>query len=160
MLTLPTASSLSFELAVRTWGSACEVCANSAQHRADTEIRQFRWRRIGALAICRNEMLSGLGGQRAWIRARSVAFRVPTFDSGALRSPDGNCLVTGGSDQTVCVWALANGGQLLVLHGSVHVVAGVHFVDDGNRVVARSHRWQGPSYMRVWRAPDELDLGS
>jgi hypothetical protein len=50
--------------------------------------------------------------------------------------------------------------QLLVLHGSVHVVAGVHFVDDGNRVVARSHRWQGPSYMRVWRAPDELDLGS
>lgn len=105
------------------------------------------------------QLVSGPDGQLTLFRSRPELFRVPTFHSCASISPDGTRLVTGGSDQKVRVWDLVTGGQLLVLDDSVYAVAGVHFVDDGNRVIALLHRWNAPSYIHVWSAPVEIGLG-
>src|SRR5437870_12747372 len=63
-----------------------------------------------------------LRGHLGWVN--SVAF-----------SPDGQRIVTGGSDQTAKVWEAASGRQLLQLKGHSAEISSVAFSPDGQRIV-------------------------
>jgi len=73
--------------------------------------------------------------------------------------PNGQRMVSGGPDLSVRIWDLSTGDQLLLLNEPEYCVAGVHLVDDGNRLIALSHRWDAPSYVYVWSAPAQAELG-
>ena len=113
-----------------------------------------------AANACRDD-LSVLGVGRALrFDRRGVAPRDVTVEHGiAAISPDTRRVVTGGPDHKVRLWDPDTGDQLLVLGGMPYNIAGIHFVDSGRRVIALTHRWNAPSYVHVWTAPDDAELG-
>jgi WD40 repeat protein len=86
----------------------------------------------------------------AW-SAEGVPRRLEGHHAGvycAACSPDGKRLVTGGFDNTVRLWDLESGSELLTLRGhtgSVHFVA---FSPDGESIMSGSDRGN----ILVWRA--------
>ena len=71
------------------------------------------------------EQLRELQGHTNYVR--SVAF-----------SPDGNRIVSGSNDQSVCVWDAKRGEQLRKQQGHADFAYSVAFSPDGNRIVSGS----------------------
>ncbi len=65
-------------------------------------------------------------------------------------SSDGQHAVSGGADQTVRIWRLADGALLHTLYGHSGAVKDVAFTPDGHHVVSCSD----DSTVRVWRSTD------
>jgi len=60
---------------------------------------------------------------------------------------NGSRLASTGFDLQVRIWDLKTGDLLLVLGGPVYGMLYVHAVNDGNRLIALSHRWNALSYV-------------
>ena len=61
-------------------------------------------------------------------------------------SPDGERIVSGGSDNTLKVWDAQTGQETLTLKGHSSVVRSVSFSTDGKRIVSGSH----DKTVKVW----------
>ncbi|HEU4937327.1 MAG TPA: TIR domain-containing protein [Vicinamibacterales bacterium] len=63
-------------------------------------------------------------------------------------SPDGSCLVSASSDQTLKVWQIATGKELRTLAGHTAAVQGCAFSRDGNLIASAG----GDGDLRIWEA--------
>lgn len=109
---------------------------------------------------CRGDLfVVGVGSMLRFDRRGAPPRDLKVLNGSAAISPDTRRVVTGGADHKVRLWDPDTGEQLLVLGGMPYNVASVQFVDGGRRVVALAHRWYAPSFVYVWTAPDDVDLG-
>ncbi len=112
---------------------------------------------VGGLARREDLFVAGLFlGQLRWRRGDGPLQALRTSTIGAAISPDGTRLATAGSDHAVRLWDTRTMRELLVLGDLVYGPTDVYFVDGGRRLVALAHRWDAPSYVYVWTAPDEV----
>ena len=87
------------------------------------------------------------GSVRIW-EVASRRERPPLTGHGAqcmAYSPDGQRLATGGTDQSVKLWDITSGQEILTLRGHTDFVQGIAFTPDGCRIVSGGDR-----SIRIW----------
>jgi WD40 repeat protein len=87
------------------------------------------------------ETKTTLQGHTGWVNAVAV-------------TPDGRHVVSGSSDNTLCVWDLATGETKTMLQGHTSLVNAVAVTPDGRHVVSGS--WDNT--LRVWDLKDRKEI--
>jgi WD40 repeat protein len=82
-----------------------------------------------------DEIIAPLKGHGLWVN--TAAF-----------SPDGKRLATGSGDETIKLWDLTTGQEILTLRGHTDAIGGLRFSPDGHRLISVS--WDGT--VRAWDA--------
>ena len=99
------------------------------------------------------QLLAGSPGATALYRDDQLVRQFAARNNCADLTADLSRLVTGAADNTVRIWDVETGNQLLVFDEPIYSVSQVHFLHGDERIIALSHRWDAPTYIYVWSAP-------
>lgn len=121
-------------LAQREWQANNARRTEEVLDTCPLDLRQWEWRYLKRLC-------------HADLHTSYFRTAIATGNSAAL-SPDGQRLAVGGRDQSVKVWDLASGQELLSLKGHTGVISSVAFRPDGKQMASASRLRIGPTASR------------
>jgi WD40 repeat protein len=122
---------------------------------SNADLRHSRWVNTQTQAA-KWEQLNGLNALRMTSGLQKVLRQAGHKDS--LRSirfaPDGKRIVSGSGDNSISVWEVDSGTQLMQLKGHKHIVTSISFSFDGLRILSGSF----DKSIRIWDATSGIEI--